>query len=72
MLLFKKVFHNFFGNIRKKIYICVNFTKSLGVTEMMSYRKMLHTATNADSFEKNNILATYNVFTSILGNEKGV
>lgn len=39
---------------------------------MMSYRKMLHTATNADSFEKNNILATYNVFTSILGNEKGV
>lgn len=44
----------------------------MGVTEMMSYRKMLHTATNADSFEKNNILATYNVFTSILGNEKGV
>ena len=39
---------------------------------MMSYRKMLQRATKADSFERNNILATYNVFTSILGNGKGV
>jgi len=39
---------------------------------MMGYRKMLHTGTKADSFERNNILATYNVFTSNLGNGKGV
>ncbi len=39
---------------------------------MMGYRKMLHNKIKADSFEKNNILATYNVFTENLGKEKGV
>jgi hypothetical protein len=38
----------------------------------MGYRKMLESKIKADSFERNTILATYNVFTSILGNGKGV
>lgn len=37
---------------------------------MMGYRKMLHTGTKADSFENNNTITTYNVFTSNLGNER--
>lgn len=38
----------------------------------MDYRKMLHNKIKADSFATNNILASYNVFTSNLGNGKGI
>jgi hypothetical protein len=39
---------------------------------MMGYNIMLQYRTKADSFGKNNILATYNVFTENLGKGKGV
>ena len=37
---------------------------------MMSYKIMLHMKTKTESFANNNAIATYNVFTSILGNER--
>ena len=66
-----KIYTKTFGNIKNFLYICENFTKDLGVTIMMGYNIMLQYRTKADSFGKNNILATYNVFTENLGKGKG-
>ena len=37
---------------------------------MMSYKIMLHTETKMESFANSNAIATYNVFSLILGNER--